>query len=68
MSILGVLIILTAIGFLLYAVNRWIPMPNWMKTTINVVAAIMVFLWLLGLLAPGLFSSLTAPRFHRGGL
>lgn len=47
MSLIGVIVYLVVIGVLLYVVNTVIPMPQWVKTVINVIAALAVCLWLL---------------------
>jgi len=55
MQLLSVLIILIAFGFLLWAINKFVPMQPWVKNLVNVVAAIIIIIWLLkvfGLLQP----------------
>lgn len=42
-----VLITLIVVGVILWLVNAYVPMPGWLKKTINVVAAICVVLYLL---------------------
>lgn len=46
MSLLSIIIVLLVIGAILYLVNSVWPMPAWVRTTINVISAIFVLLWL----------------------
>jgi len=48
MSIITVILILIAVGVLLWLVNAYIPMAAPIKTILNVVVVILVILWLLG--------------------
>jgi len=54
MPIIQILLLLVIIGFLLYAVNAWIPIDAKIKTIINAVVILVVILWLLALFFPGL--------------
>lgn len=47
MPIIQLIVILAIIGFLLYAVNTWIPMADPIKKILNIVVCICVVLWLL---------------------
>jgi hypothetical protein len=47
MPVLQLIIILAAIGVLLWAVNTYIPMEARIKNIMNIVVAIAVVLWLL---------------------
>ena len=47
MSLITLIIVLALVGLVLYFVNVRIPMPAWLKTCINVVAAICVVMFLL---------------------
>jgi uncharacterized membrane protein len=48
MSLIGLIVILCVIGLVLFFVNtKEVPMPGWLKTVINVVAAIVVIVLLL---------------------
>jgi hypothetical protein len=49
MPLLQVAVILIVIGFLLWLVNRLIPMAGSIKTILNLVVVIVVVLWLLNL-------------------
>lgn len=48
MSIITIILILIAVGVLLWLVNTYIPMARPIKTILNVVVIILVILWLLG--------------------
>jgi uncharacterized membrane protein len=45
--LITVLLVLVIIGVVLYLINTLIPMPPWMKTVINAVAAVFVLIWVL---------------------
>jgi len=47
MPILTILIVLIVAGVLLYLVNNYIPMDGKIKKILNVVAVIVVAVWLL---------------------
>jgi hypothetical protein len=47
MPILNVLIILIVVGVLLWLVNSYIPMDSKIKSILNVVAVLLVLVWLL---------------------
>lgn len=46
MNILGLLVVLIIVGFLLWMVNTYIPMAAQIKSLINVIAIVLVVLWL----------------------
>jgi uncharacterized membrane protein YvlD (DUF360 family) len=56
MSLLSVLFTLVVIGFLLWLVNRFMPMDAKIKSILNIVVVIAVVLWLLS--AFGVFGHL----------
>jgi hypothetical protein len=60
MPLLQILIVLIVVGFLLWLVNRFIPMQRTMKSMLNVVAIICVALWLLNVF--GVLHSLSRIR------
>ncbi len=62
MPLIQVLVALVVVGFILWLVNRFIPMQNGIKSILNGVVVIAVVLWLLNLF--GLFHSLA--RIHIG--
>jgi len=47
MPVVQVLLILVVVGFLLWLVNRFIPMQGTIKSILNAVVVIAVVLWLL---------------------
>jgi hypothetical protein len=53
MPLVQLIIYLIIIGVLLWLVNTQIPMPQWIKTVINVLAVVFVALWLLSLFGIG---------------
>ena len=54
-------LVLAIIGFILWLIVTYIPMPAPFQTVIIVIIVIVVVLWLLGLLAGG---GLTLPRLR----
>ena len=49
MPLIQVAVVLIVVGFLLWLVNRFIPMAGSIKTILNIVVIIVVVLWLLNL-------------------
>jgi hypothetical protein len=49
MSIIGILLIIIVVGVLLWLVNTYIPMDATIKRILNVVAIVLLVLWLLSL-------------------
>jgi hypothetical protein len=47
MSLLGLILILALAGFILWAVNAYIPMADPVKRILNVVVVVILVLWLL---------------------
>lgn len=47
MSVLTIILVLVAIGVILWLVNAYVPMDAKIKTILNVVVVIIVVLWLL---------------------
>lgn len=60
MPILQFILILVAIGVIMWAVNAYIPMEAGIKKVLNIVVLIVVILWVLQLF--GLFAPLSAFR------
>ncbi len=60
MSLIGLIILLVAIGVILWAVNAYIPMEPNIKKILNVVIIVVVILWLLSLF--GILPDLNAIR------
>lgn len=50
MPLISIVIVLIVVGFLLWLVNRFIPMAAPIKTILNVVVIVAVILWLLSAL------------------
>ncbi len=65
MPIVTVLIIIAVFGFVMWLVNTLIPMQPPFKTIFNAVGCLILLLWLLTVLFPGIGSA-TVPSFgHR---
>jgi hypothetical protein len=47
MSLISLVLVLVAVGVVLWLVNRYIPMDAMMKRILNIVVIIAVVLWLL---------------------
>jgi hypothetical protein len=47
MSILNVFIVLIVVGVILWLINSYIPMDHKIKRILNIVAVIIVCIWLL---------------------
>jgi len=47
MPILTIFVVLIVVGILLFLVNKYVPMDGRIKTIINIVAIIIVIIWLL---------------------
>lgn len=47
MTLIAIVLMLAVAGVAIWLVNTIVPMPAWMKTVINAVAAIFVLLWIL---------------------
>jgi hypothetical protein len=60
MPLLQVVMMLIVVGFLLWLVNRLIPMAGSIKSILNAVVVIAVVFWLLNVF--GLFNSLSSIR------
>lgn len=50
MPILIVILVLVAFGVILWAINRYVPMQQWVKTLLNIVVIIILVVWLLKVL------------------
>ena len=53
MTLIHIVLILAILGFVLYLVNQYVPMAQPIKTAINVIAIILLALWLLDLFGIG---------------
>ena len=47
MSLISLIVVLVVVGFVLWAINVYIPMQDTMKKILNVAVVIVVILWLL---------------------
>lgn len=63
MPLLSVVVVLIAVGVLLWVVNSIIPMEATIKRIINIVVIVAVVFWLLSLF--GLFGNLSSIRVGR---
>jgi hypothetical protein len=63
MPLITVLIVLVAVGIVLWLVNTYIPMDAKIKKILNIVVVIVVVLWLLR--AFGILDSLSGVRVGR---
>lgn len=60
MSLINFILGVMAIGFSLYAINRWVPMEPSVKKFLNIAVIILLILWVLYL--TGVLSHLRAVR------
>ncbi|MGC8536838.1 MAG: Thivi_2564 family membrane protein [Rhizomicrobium sp.] len=63
MPIINLVIVLIAVGVLLWFVNTYIPMDRKIKNVLNIVVVIAVVLWLLQVF--GILGSLSGTRIGR---
>lgn len=61
MTLLGLIIALVILGLVLWLVNQ-LPLENWIKLTIRVLAIIVVLLWLLNAFGGGEFLNMRIGR------
>ncbi len=47
MSLISIVVTLVIVGVILYLVNTIVPLPQWIRTLINALAGLFVFVWLL---------------------
>jgi hypothetical protein len=64
MPIISVLVVLVVVGVLLWLVNSYIPMDAKIKQILNVVAIILVVLWLLSVFGVFNMDLGNVPRIH----
>lgn len=60
MSLLTVLLVLLVAGVILWLINTYVPMDAKIKRILNVVAVIVIIIWLLKI--SGLLSSINSVR------
>ena len=58
MSVPYVMLVLLVIGVVLWLINRYVPMANILKQSLNIVVVIVVIVWLLN--AFGVFAATLA--------
>ncbi len=63
MLLIDLILVIVAIGVVMYAVNRWAPMAPEVKRFLNIVAVVVLALWFVNLI--GLFGSLSHIRVGR---
>lgn len=55
MSLLNIVVVLVVVGLILWLVNTYIPMAGAIKSLLNIVVFVVVFIWVLqifGLIGP----------------
>jgi hypothetical protein len=60
MPLINLIIILVAVGVILWLINNYIPMDRKIKSILNIVVVIVVILWLLSVF--GVIGSLSGLR------
>jgi hypothetical protein len=60
MPLINLVIILVAVGVILYLINNYIPMDRKIKSILNLVVVIVVIIWLLSVF--GVIGSLSGIR------
>ena len=53
MDLITLVILLVIVGVALYLINTYVPMAQPIKTLINVVVVLVVFLWIFRAFVPG---------------
>jgi hypothetical protein len=64
MPIINVIIVLVAVGVLMWLINSYVPMAAPFKNILNVVVVIVVILWLLSVFGVFSMNLGTVPRVH----
>ena len=62
MPILQVMVVLVLVGVGLWAINRWVPMQPAILKILNIAVVVIVILWLVSVMFPGLWASLQGVR------
>lgn len=55
MPIIQIILLIVAVGVILWLVNAFIPMTPPIKQILNAVVVILIVVWLISLLIPGLW-------------
>lgn len=48
-TLITVIIVLVAVGFVLWLINTFIPMPGAIKQLLNIVVVVVLLIWILSL-------------------
>lgn len=64
MPIIAIILILALIGFIMWAVNKWVPMHPTIKTILTFVVLALVVVWLLQV--TGLWAMMMGARVGDG--
>jgi hypothetical protein len=64
MSLIGLIILLVVVGVMLYCLNSFVPMDPRFKKAINIIAGLLLFIYMLYWLAGFLGWDLGAPPPH----
>ena len=54
MSLISLIFVFVVVGFILYIINRFMPMEQNVKTMMNAVVLILLALWVISALFPGI--------------
>ena len=54
MDLIYLIIVIVLVGVILWAVNTYVPMQAGVKTVLNIAVIVILVLWLLTLIFPGL--------------
>lgn len=55
MTLIGIVVVLVVVGLILWLINTYIPMAGGIKSLLNILVFVVVFIWLLqifGLIGP----------------
>ncbi len=58
-----IIVVFVVVGVIMWLVNKYVPMPEPMKTVLNIVVALLLFVWVLNI--TGLLGY-TLPMGRRG--
>jgi O-antigen ligase len=63
MGLVGLILVLAFIGFIMWAINKYVPMQSTIKTILNIAVVVLIFLWLLSLV--GVLPDINAIRIGK---
>ena len=49
MDLIDFIIVVVVIGLIMYAVNRWVPMPPQIKQFLNIAVVVLLVVWLISM-------------------